>query len=452
MKRALVLSLIFAVGLSIAAFGAGAFSGSITVDAQFSVEKTEPQYVYMDWFETVLEVDYTVCNWTFGAWALFSKTEFANLYFEAEGVLGAFSGYAWLDFDPMTPAFDTFYAEATVSIAGVDLYAAMMLATWYVDYATYTPTKFAGDAVGFGVSIGGSGVAGDCKFGAYAFFNFDDTFDLLSDYGFSVGWATMRSWFLYAYDCDGLFVGDYWQKPYYFFGLTDSCALTFSSLHVIAEFPFTCLTVLADIKFDCLVGFKSVAFELNDLDIGIPWLLLDDFNIIFTTTSKTIDFDINLILGDAVCITPYLSIVQSDSNVIHGIEFNAITIDYTFNGVAFSAGTIVDNTWRRWLGDSVRTWGFAPDGSITYIECEKVNAAYDEFFAVVIDGDSCCGGAFSVGLYNWFDIGAATGIFDWQETTLYINLDVGTQTELRFGGSLGTTGVNYVTAGITFSW
>ena len=430
MKRALVLSLII-LSLGVAAYGAGAISGSISADAKLSFGTLND--VTLSWFASTLEVNYTIADWTFGALAYFTVDAFDNIYFEAEGTLGAFSGYGWLDFDPKVVAFNVAYGEATVSIAGVDLYYAAMLQN--ID-----------SVVGSGFSVGGSGMAGDVKIGAYVFFNMADSYDLLSDYGFAWGWADMRAVFLYSFWCDA------WYKPDYFGLVNATCAATFSELDILVEFPFTCLDVLMDIEFTCAAGFNSVCFELNDLDIGIPWLLLDDFNICYTVQTKTVTVNIDLILGDVVCITPLLSIVPSGSYIIDGIEFNGLMIDYTYNGVSFSAGTLVDNTWYRYLGDSLRTWGFTPTGGLTRYSCEMLNADYDEFFAVEIDGDSCCGGAFSVGVFNWFDIGDSSAIFDWVETTAFIDLGVGTNTELRFGLSLMNSGLNWVTAGVTFSW
>jgi hypothetical protein len=235
--------------------------------------------------------------------------------------------------------------------------------------------------------------------------------------------------------------------------VADVCEATFSSIDILAEFPFTCLDVLMDIEFTCANGFESVCFELNDLDIGIPWLLLDDFNICFTTQTKSITVNIDLVLGDVVCITPLLSIVPNGPYIVDGIEFNGLLLDYTYNGVSFLAGTLVDNTWYRYLGDSERTWGFTPTGGLTRFSCEMIDSSYDEYFGVVIDGDSCCGGAFSVGIFNWFDIGMQdSAIFDWVETTASIELGIGTNTEIRFGLSLLNTGLNYFTAGVTFHW
>ena len=430
MKRALVLSLII-LSLGVAAYGAGAISGSISADAKLSFGTLND--VTLSWFASTLEVNYTIADWTFGALAYFTVDAFDNIYFEAEGTLGAFSGYGWLDFDPKGPAFNVMYGEATVSIAGVDLYFASML-------------QNISTVVGSGFSVGGSGMTGDVKIGAYVFFNMLDMYDLLSDYGFDWGWAGMRAAFLYEYWCGA------WAKPNYF-GLADaSCAATFTELDILVTFPFTCLDVRMDIEFTCAAGFNSVCFEIDDLDIGIPWLLLDDFDICYTVQTKTVAIDINLILGDVVCITPYLSIVPSGDYIVDGLQFNGVTIDYTYNGVSFSAGTLLQRDWYRWLGTGISSWGFTPTGGVSRYSCEWIHADYDEFFAVEIDGDSCCGGAFSVGVYNWFDIGGSSAIFDWAETTAYIDLGVGTNTELRFGVSLMNTGLNYITAGVTFSW
>jgi len=71
--------------------------------------------------------------------------------------------------------------------------------------------------------------------------------------------------------------------------------------------------------------------------------------------------------------------------------------------VTFKAGEIFDNNWYFYLageGEGL-DWGFTTTGGLSY-SC-VFDYDYDEYFGFVIDGDSCCGGAFSVYMYNWFD-------------------------------------------------
>jgi hypothetical protein len=113
MKKALVIACIAAIGLGFAAF-AGPLSGSWCTGLKFvdaTVDSTN--VLSLTSFSTVLTLDYTVCGWTFGSTAIFTKTSFYNLFFEAEGAVGAFGFYAGIDFYPQSVSFKNLTARLT---------------------------------------------------------------------------------------------------------------------------------------------------------------------------------------------------------------------------------------------------------------------------------------------------------------------------------------------------
>jgi len=447
MKKALVMTFVLVLGLGVAAF-AGPLSGSWDMYVKLTVDK-DTEVLSMAAFGTTLEIDYTVCGWTFGSTAKFNKHAFSNLWFDAAGSVGAFGFYGVLDFVPQTPSFKFLAGFGDISLAGVNLYAGGML--YNFDYAT---TNVSTPDIGIGYIVGGYGVAGACSVWVEAQFNMSSTIYSVWAYGYD----TMISEILYydTFYCS-------WYKP----GLTvqtAGCTAAWSGLDIYIEYPFACFDLLTTINFNCTVGFNKVGFYIDDIDLGIPWLLLDDLNIVFTVQTKSVCGQFELVLADTTCFTPYLSLVM-DENRIDGIALNALTIEYDMGqGVTFKAGTLFNSSWGD-TGfhkvddtascDSSYAMCWDPSGNLTYgfTDCcivSVTDSAYDEYFAILIDGDACCGGAFSVSAFNWFDDDQTDAFMDWAETEVDIAFGFGSNTTLSVGFDLTKDGLDNMIVGVKF--
>jgi len=431
MKKALVLSLVIVFGLGIAAF-AGPVSGSWTNVITIDPDATP----IISGFSSELTVDYTVGGWTFGSTAIFNLDAFDNLFFTADGALGAFSFKSVLDFEPETPQFVFWGNAGSISLGGMELYA---ITSIYNFAQVQTPD------IGIGWQVGGSGSAGNVTITGNIRFN-------MPDYSYYI-WAYGYDWFLgkMAYVSCGS-----WVKPYGGWKVqTDSCTAAFSGADFYIEFPFSCLDVMINPSFSCTNGFDAFNIELYNFDLGLSWLSLAEVDIAFDVTSKTVDTYIGLNLGETTCITPYISLV-GNGTTIEGITLNALLLEYSFNGVTFKAGEIFDNNWYSYLAPDGGgyNYAFTTSGGLTlsdyYPGC-VIDVDYDEYFGFVIDGDSCCGGAFSVYMYNWFDT-SETSFFGWQETTAGIDVGIGSNTTISFDLSLMNDGVDWFTFDIEFTW
>lgn len=428
MKKALVLSLAIVFGLGIAAF-AGPVSGSwtnvITIDPDASP--------IISGFSSELTVDYTVGGWTFGSTAIFNLDAFDNLFFTANGVLGAFSFKSVLDFEPETPQFVFWGNAGSISLGGMELYA---ITSIYNFAQVQTPD------IGIGWQVGGSGSAGDVTITGNIRFNMPDYSYLIWLYGYD--------WFLskMAYVSCGS-----WVKPYGGWKVqTDSCTAGFSGADFYIEFPFSCLDVMINPSFSCTDGFDAFNIELYNFDLGLSWLSLGEVDITFDVDGKSVFAYIGLNLGETICVTPYMSL-EGSYPTVSGITLNALLLSYSFNGVTFKAGEIFDNTWSSVVGSTVYTYAFTTTGGLIptlYSGC-VIDVDYDEYFGFVIDGDSCCGGAFSVYMYNWFDT-SEVSFFGWQETTAGIDVGIGSNTTISFDLSLMSDGVNWFKFDIEFTW
>ena len=467
MKKALVLSLLV-LGLGVAAYG-GAFTGSW--DTNLCIDWDAAGAVTFGPFESMLLVDYTVCDWTFGSNLYFNLTGLGQLWFDASGSLGAFSFATIIDFDVTGQAFLNWETVAQVSIAGVDFYGLFAMSSGAAADPVYT--------YGIGSALGILADVGDCTFGAEIQFGAGDHVYWTYLYGV-LGWYGMYDGYQF---CD--FATVFTTAG---IGTGTTCDPGFTGLNALVAFPFTCLDVVAIVDFSCLNGFEKACILLENIDLGAGWFKIDSMAICYNigqTPAKTVCVDFDLTLGDAICVTPYFDIVMDGTYVVDGIELTALMLTYNYNGVTFKAGEIFNHGWERESGylhawnvcvQSDEMWYFTPTGDLTRREgygCAfrllktpavvgppAVAATYwypNEMFGVSIDGDSCCGGAYDVDLYNFFvaddqsDVNPF-GIFGWFGTYAAVTIDIGTNTYI--GGSLTVahSGIEGLCFKFGFSW
>lgn len=426
--KALALScLVLVVGavVSSAAPISGAWSFWVRADTDpFSVAD----------MESVLEVDYSLSGWTYSSTAVADLDGLDNLYFDVAGVLGGFALRSILDFDAEEAQFRTWLASGVTAIGGVNLYA-----TFMVDNVGTAQAP----SIGTGLTLGGWKYGDVCSVWFQTRFNMNDSSTNLYKYGYD--W--LLDHFIFR-------VCDSWQKPSGYLDVqTSGCTLAWSGADVFVETPFSCFTLLTELSVSCGSGFDSVLFELSDMDLGLDWLELEWVDVFFTIDTKSVNVVLDLSFAEAVCVTPYM-VLEGGGSEITGIALKALKLAYTWNGVTFKAGELFDEDgWSEYLNGDFYEWGWSWDGELTYLSSCKAPANYDEYFGLLIDGDSCCGGSFEASVFSWFDTGSSTAaIFDWVETRASVWLGVGYNTELSFSMSLTDSGVDWIQIGGRFIW
>ena len=96
MKKALVLSLILALGLGFAATAANGLSGGAEIALGIA-----PGASMITGLDMTLTVDYTISDWVFGSESTFGIAGYSAQAFTVAGTLGAFSLSTTLNFAPM---------------------------------------------------------------------------------------------------------------------------------------------------------------------------------------------------------------------------------------------------------------------------------------------------------------------------------------------------------------
>lgn len=231
---------------------------------------------------------------------------------------------------------------------------------------------------------------------------------------------------------------------------------------MIVQAPFACLDLTTVIDFTCERGFNYARFLLEDICLGLSWLELAYLDVTFGSSDekdegleKAVDWRLDLVVADCVCLTPYLTL-QQQGTAVTGIELAAITVDYSMGqGVRFKAG----HRFRRWPWYDFLDWyryewfGFTWWGEIGssfsdpfFTNCSW-NYESEEYIALEIDGDTCCGGAFNAWVSNWFDSDQVGGFMDWAKAIIGLDVGIGFNTTLAIHSILSPNGIVFLDIG-----
>lgn len=275
-----MLGLIGMVWLTFAGMAAtlsGSWDTDVTIDPQQTNFNDALSAV------SVLTVSYSVDGWTFTSITELDDSGWIDQDFVVVGVLGAFSMTSSLGFDPVIPAFDTWNAIASVTIAGVSFAADFTLEDNDVTLV-----------------LNGSGIADDVILGVELTFGGDDN---------------------------------------------DICDLNWVDLELSLGFPFGCTLLEAAIAFDC-DGFENIVFVAEGIAIpGVPFMTLDA-TLEFTLQTKSLTLSPRFDFGATACVDLYIdlgstggvgpgNVLTLDSVTIEGI---GITCDIglaTFTALSF---------------------------------------------------------------------------------------------------------------------
>jgi hypothetical protein len=425
MKKALVLSLlVLGLGLGVSA---QTFSGDWTFDAAAHIGAGN---IVVDNLFSSLNIDYSVAGWTFGAGMLVDLTGLYNIQFGIDGSLGAFGLHSMALFYAVPPAWADFENLVSVSIAGIDAYGVFVI------------QDLANGGTGTGWAIGGHGVAGAVEVWAEVDFNLQlwgGPWNGAAVY-YNYGFDALYGWDFYQY-CDGSYDYDHWVVQ------TDSCTAGFSALNIYVEFPLGCLDFVTNVQFTC-AGFGYVQFGLNDINLGAGWFQLDDLDVRFTATNKTVSTDFTLTFGDAVCLTPKFDLVQNGLFTIDGIVLRALLFNYTFGATTVKAGELFYDDYY---------YGFTLDGNLEASDATCIVPDADEFIGVWYEGLACCDGPINASFVVFFDSNLLTasgssGLFDFILLTANVEIGIGENFLTRLGMSVSDGALESIQLGFTFSW
>lgn len=448
-RGAKTLFFVFCLLAGLALIGQAApLSGSISTRLEFS------QTPSLTAVQTAIEIDYNVAAWTLGS-TLSTNVDLVNLvglwfqFFEAETTIGdshlySVSGFSWIP----SPSFYRWLTAAKCPVGSVTLYSFFSVSELAV------PGK---GIFGSGFLAGGWGSIGDISIWCQMQFNMPSSNGTIQHLGYE--WVVDK--FVFAKVRD-------WIDSLILTPLLPTCSLCWSGANIIVEKSLACFDLITQFGYEVYVNDHGVYVEsphcyfrvgLRDVNVGIPWLMIKTFDTTFRLnpweSEKEVLCDFDLVVRECACFTPYLS-VQQNVMSLEGIALNALLTSYTWNGVTFKAGHLFSKNgfgwWDASLGAWTRLYGFDETGALTNYDELVYNRDYDEYFAIVVDGDRCGCGPVSFSLINWFDTGHSNGIFDWTE--MLANLEVGIGSNIRriFGVSMRRTGLNWFGIGFEFEW
>ena len=319
MKKALVLSLVFALGLGFAV-SAQTLSGSWDTDIII-----DPNVVSID-IDSTLSVDYAIGAWTFGTVIGLDSGGLTGLDFSVGGVLGAFTIDSDLAFDVDLVAFKKWQTVVGVSIAGV---------TFGADFTLATGTLLV---------LSGSGVAGDVMvtvdltLGSDTECDFDfNSVDITVDFPFYC--AEIAA--VLEFNCDGF----------------EQICFSTDGI-VVPSFPW--LTIDADLCFQ--TGSKTLTISPDfDFGAGVCFVLYMDLGHSVVAANSPLTFESFTIYGIGI-----------EAN-FGGVVFTGLTgFDEANNElVKEPSWQTVDNYWEVYTiatSDDGCCGGFTFDLSVYFLE------------------------------------------------------------------------------------
>jgi len=206
-----------------------------------------------------------------------------------------------------------------------------------------------------------------------------------------------------------------------------TCQIDDFAFDIEFELSFACFEEIGvDVGFDFDEGFTELEIDSRGISTGLSWLSAD-LGIDFSLTAKDLDVSLSLEIGELTCVTPYVAIdFGTEQWQIDGLTFYGIRIRYVFNGVTFESLSYLD-------------------------DIHHTKEDYWEMIRISVDGDACCGGGFDVDIRTHF-ASTHTTIFDWAETSLDLEYDIGSN--VTFGGyvEIIPTGVNDLRFSVEVTW
>ncbi|MGC9530194.1 MAG: hypothetical protein ACP5G2_06285 [Candidatus Bipolaricaulaceae bacterium] len=422
------LALLLGCGAAAATLG-----GSWTFNSRWNLDPFG-----VDNIDSVLRLDYTMTSWNISSVAVLSPTGLNNLYFDVDGAWGPLVLRSVLDFNAVPPAFRTWLVSGATAIAGVNLFALSMLD----DVGTPQAPQ-----MGYGLTVGGWQESEALSVWAAARFNMEETIGYV--YGYGYDW--LLDHFIFR-RCNT------WFKPSGYVDVqTGSCALEWTGAEVYIETPLTCFDLLIQLSLTKANGFEQLLIELTDLGLELGCVNVEWIDVLFTTTSKTVNMVFDVDVGEAACITPFFALQDPEdqgNNYLGGVALKAILAECSWDGATLKAGHLFDEDgWYPYLNyHGSRIYGFTWDGELATTEVCAIEQDYDEFFGLQIEGPGCCGGTYGFSAFAWFDTGDSSGLFDWAETRASLRAPIGSNADFSFSLSVTTAGVNWIGLGSTVRW
>jgi len=422
--------------MAVVAFGltlvAGPFTGSLTSEALFTVDKAT-EHVSQYSLDSIFTLNYAFCGFVGTSFSEFYLPGYIWQGFGLTGGLGAFDVQADLLFGPSTADFIYAQEIVTASIAGVEV-------GFY--WATLSDAVLGGPANGVVLrlagSVGGCDIVSVTELGARIR---DDEFDGITivhvDTGLSKSYVTNL---IVATQTGSVCVGGFTGEKVTISGISFSCIEDLSTT----------------LYLSCLSGFEWVRLQVEEICTGLSWLSLD-LALTFELQTKSIVVTPSLLLGECACIDTYVEVrtgapddtLYGNFTSITGIGLYGVGMTYTWQGGTFKALTVFDT------GRYVLT---TPEyGSVIASLADVVNKGYDyypdywELYSIEVVQDGCCGRItrFVANTYFERDLGS---IFGWGMTHVEATWAINPSLFLTGKLQLSNSGLNHFGLGFEISF
>jgi len=423
--------------------------------------------------QLLVDVGYSLSGWRFGFHGELVGNQIPLVAFDAEGSVGPVDGYSIVLFRPYlvgTASEDGTFAAwnsvGTLSLGGLNLYAISVAS----NYAHFDGNlEWAPGEVGIGLRLGGWSTIGRVKAFVETRFNVQNYVYLplpttlcYWELGFEAFVSAHRGVVEWG-DAYGLPFWHLTTPSRYMMPQTTGCALPWQGAEVFLAIPVACHDVALYARINAHMGFDRAEAFIEDVGLGLGWLELGYALVGFTTTDKRVDLTFALNVTDTTCVTPYFALETSNRWTLDGIGLAALTFEHEIgSGVIVKAGEkFTDTHWDHFVGWTEQHWsGWTAWGEIEPYDTHLwlygwdgvFYPGYEEYIAIEVNGEACCGGSIDAFVYAWFDTDQTAAFMDWAETIVGIRVGVGSNTRLMLNVYLDEGGLDGVVLGAEAIW
>ena len=181
------------------------------------------------------------------------------------------------------------------------------------------------------------------------------------------------------------------------------CDLEFTRANIFTLFPIGCVDLGTRMGIDDH-GFVDFRAWATNLQTGIDWLVIEAVEVWFELEHKHVDVHLGLGLGETTCITPFVSLIQSQQTAVDGIQLDGLQLLWEMDDVTVVASALMDDA-EFFIAEDARI--YPQDGGVTlaYVLLPDCIRSIDEVeFALGLEvGDEGCCAPSRFGVYAYFD-------------------------------------------------
>jgi len=226
---------------------------------------------------------------------------------------------------------------------------------------------------------------------------------------------------------------------------------------VFVDFPWCCADVGTWISFSCL-GFEGFSAWAEGIAIGETGLSIERVEVSFEEESKDFYLWFGIDIGEVVCVSPFVSLIQGAEFTIDGIALDALELVCAVGDVSVTVselfaplGLVPFDFCYIGIDGAIHTLSWFDLDWTLPAECVEPMFDAEEAIAIEVRRGGCCGESF-FGLYSFFDIDLNESLFSWLGAGARAESSISSSVSLFLEAWIWSDGIESLAFGVEITW